>query len=85
MRFAFSSGYNHPAALSPREQYILCSFRHGSIRQLLSLRRTENVKLGQAGFEDFLAGTCVSRLKKKRDDNKEVFFVDTISNSAGHK
>jgi len=43
------------------------------------------VKLAQAGFVDFLAGTHVSRLKGKRDGNKEVYFVDTISNSAGHK
>ena len=43
------------------------------------------MKLGQAGFEDFLADTGVSRLKWKRDGNKEVYFVDTISNSAGHK
>jgi len=27
----------------------------------------------------------VSRLKGKRDGNKEVQFVDTICNSAGHK
>jgi len=45
----------------------------------------ETVKLAQAGFGDFLADTGVSRLKGKRDDNKEVHFVDTISNSAGHK
>jgi len=43
------------------------------------------VKLGQVGFGDFLADTRVSRLKGKRDGNKEVYFVDTISNSAGHK
>ena len=43
------------------------------------------MKLERAGFEDFLADTGVSRLKGKRDDNKEVYFVDTISNSAGHK
>jgi len=30
-------------------------------------------------------GTGVSRLKGKCDGNKEVYFVDTISNSAGHK
>jgi len=34
---------------------------------------------------DFLADTGVSRLKGKSDDNKEVYFVDTICNSAGHK
>jgi len=43
------------------------------------------VKLAQAGFGDFLAGTCVNRLKGKRDGNKEVYFVDTIYNSAAHK
>jgi len=31
------------------------------------------------------ADTRVSRLKGKRNDNKEVYFVDTICNSAGHK
>jgi len=45
----------------------------------------EAVKLAQAGFGDFLADTRVSRLKGKPDDNKEVYFVDTICNSAGHK
>jgi len=39
----------------------------------------------EAGFGGFLADTSVSRLKGKRDDNKEVQFVDTISNSAEHK
>jgi len=29
--------------------------------------------------------TGVSRLKGNRDGNKEVYFVDTICNSAGHK
>jgi len=43
------------------------------------------VKLGQAGFEDFLADTSVSRLKGKCDGNKEVYSVDTISKCAGHK
>ena len=33
------------------------------------------MKLAQAGFEDFLADTCVGKLKGKRDDNKEVYFV----------
>jgi hypothetical protein len=47
--------------------------------------RVETVKLAQAGFWDFLADTRVSRLKGKRDDNKEVYFIDTICNSAGHK
>jgi len=42
------------------------------------------VKLAQAGFEDFLADTHASRLKGKRDGNKDVYSVDTISNSAGH-
>ena len=52
----FRSGYNYNAALSPWEQYIPCPFRHASVRQLLSLRRVEAVKLAQAGLEDFLAG-----------------------------
>jgi len=51
----------------------------------LCLIRVEAVKLAQAGFGDFLADTRVRRLKGKCDDNKEVYFVDTISNSAGHK
>jgi len=55
------------------------------IRQLLCLIRLEAVKLAQAGFGDFLADTCVRKLKGKCDDNKEVYFVDKISNSAGHK
>jgi len=42
------------------------------------------VKLVRLGL-DFLADTGVGRLKGKRDVNKEVHFVDTISNSAGHK
>ena len=33
------------------------------------------MKLAQAGFEDFLADTRVGKLKGKRDDNKEVYFV----------
>jgi len=53
--------------------------------QLFSLRRVEAVKLTQAGFGDFLAGTVVSRLKDKRDGNKEVYSVDIIYNSAGNK
>jgi len=61
--------------LSPWEQYILCLFRHTSIRQLLCLMRVEAVKLAQAGFGDFLADTRVSRLKRKRDDNKEVILL----------
>ena len=47
--------------------------------------RVQTVKLAQAGFGDFLVDTGVSRLKWKCDDNKEVYFVDTICNSAGHK
>ena len=85
MRHAYNYGYNHTAALSPWEQYIVCPFRHASIRQLLCLRRLEAVKLAQAGFGDFLVDTGVSRLKGKCDDNKEVHFVDTISKSAVHK
>ena len=59
-------------------------FRHTSIRQLLCLI-VEAVKLAQAGFEDFLADTRVRKLKAERDGNKEVYFVNKISNSAGHK
>ena len=44
--------------------------------------RLEAVKLAQAGFGDFLADTRVSRLKGNRADNKEVYIVDTICNSA---
>ena len=33
------------------------------------------MKLAQAGFGDFLADTRVRKLKGKRDDNKEVYFV----------
>ena len=33
---------------------------------------------------DFLLNTCVRKVKEKRDDNKEVYPVDTIYNSAGH-
>jgi len=47
--------------------------------------RVEAAKLAQAGFEDFLAGTCESRLKGKRGDNKVMYYGDTICNSAGHK
>ena len=43
------------------------------------------MKLAQAGFEDFLADIRVRKLKGEPDDNKEVCFVDKISNSAGHK
>jgi len=85
MRHAFSYGYNHIVALSAWEQYILCRFWRTSIRELLCLMRVEAVKLVQAGFGDFLADTRVGRLKGKRDDNKEVYSVDTICNSAEHK
>ena len=43
------------------------------------------MKLEQAGFGDFLADTRARRVKGKRDGNKEVYFVDTICNNAGHK
>jgi len=43
------------------------------------------VKRAQAGFGDFLVDSGVSRLKGKCDDSKEVCFVDTICNCAGHK
>ena len=85
MRHAFSWRYSHIAALSPWERHSLCPFRHTSIRQLLCLMRVEAVKPAQARFGDFLADTRVRRLKGKRDDNKEVYFVDIICNSAGHK
>ena len=85
MRHAFSYGYSHIAALSPWEQHILCPFRQTSIRQLLCLMTVEVVELAQAGLGDFLADTRGRRLKGKRDDNKEVYFVDKICNSGGHK
>ena len=47
--------------------------------------RIEAVKLPQAGFGNFLEDTRVRKLKGKRDDNNEVYIVDTICNSAGHK
>jgi hypothetical protein len=47
--------------------------------------RVEAVKLAQAGFGDFLADNRVRKLKGEHEDYKEVYFVDTISNSAGHK
>ena len=43
------------------------------------------MKLAQTGFGDFLAGNGVRRLNGKCDGNKEVYFVDTICKSAGHK
>jgi len=85
MQHAFSKGYYHSAALPPREQYIPCPFQHTSIRQLLCLIRVEAVKLAQAGFGDFLADTRARKLKAKCDDNKDLNFVDKISNSAGHR
>ena len=42
------------------------------------------MKLAHAGFGNFLVDTGVNTLKGKRDDNKEVYIVDTISDSAGH-
>jgi len=42
------------------------------------------VKLGHAGFEDFLADSRVSKLKGKRDGNKQVYSVDTICKSFRH-
>ena len=50
----------------------------------LCLIRIEAEKLAQAGFGHFLADTRVRKLKGNRDENKEVYFVDTIFNSAGH-
>ena len=43
------------------------------------------MKLARAGFGDFLADIHVSSLKGKRDGDKELYFVDTICKSAGHK
>jgi hypothetical protein len=37
MRHALSLGYDHIAALTPLEKYIVCSFRHTSIRELFIL------------------------------------------------
>ena len=42
------------------------------------------MNLAHAGFGNFLADTRVNMLKGKHDDNKEVYFVDAISNSARH-
>ena len=64
------------------EQYILCPFgmhQHTAV----SLRRVEAVKQDRLGW-DFLVNTCVRKLKEKHDDNKEVYSVDTIYNSARH-
>jgi len=44
-----------------------------------------NESRGREASTGFLADTRVGRLKGKRDDNKEVYIVDKISNSAGHK
>ena len=71
----FSLGYNDTAALSPWERYILYYFRLTAISPPLCLRRVEGVKLGQAGFGDFLADCRVGRLKGKCDDNKEVYWL----------
>jgi hypothetical protein len=46
--------------------------------------RVEAMKLAQAVFGDFLADSGLSRLQGKRDDQKRVYFVDTICNGAGH-
>ena len=59
--------------------HTLCPFRHTSIRYLLFLIRVEAVKLAQAGIGDFLVDTRVRRLKWKRDDNKEVYRVNTVT------
>jgi len=75
MRCDFSLGYIDIAALSPWERYILYPFRHTAISQLLCLIRVEAEKLGQAGFGDFLADARVGRLKRKCDDNKEVYWL----------
>ena len=71
----FSSGYCDIAALSPWELNILCPFRLAAISKLLCLRTLEGVNLGQAGFGDFLADSCVGRLKGRCDDNKEVYWL----------
>jgi len=49
------------------------------------LMAVEAVKLAQTGFGDFLVDSGVSRLKGKRDGNKEEHTVGTVCNSAGHK
>ena len=43
------------------------------------------MKLAQAGFEDFLADTCVRKLKGDVTIIKRCNFVDKISGSAGQK
>jgi hypothetical protein len=75
MRHDFSYGYNHIAALSPWEQYILYPFRLTAIRQLLCLIRVEPAKLAQSGFGGYLAEALLSRLKGNCDDNKEVYWL----------
>ena len=82
MRHAVSSGYNHIALWLCGNS--LCSFRHTD--SCLCLVRIEAAKLSQAGFEGTSWRTLVwGSWKGKRDDNNEVYFDDTISNSAGHK
>ena len=47
----------------------------------------EAVKLAQAGFEDLFEPSLLvwRSWRGGGDDNKDVCFVDKISNSAGHK
>ena len=47
--------------------------------------RVETEKLAKTGFGYFLADSRVRKLKRKRADNKEVYIVDKICNSAGQK
>jgi len=53
-------------------------------QRAVSVRRVGAVKLAQAGFGLHSAHWC-DQVEGKCDDNKEVHFVDTISNSAVHK
>ena len=72
--------YNHIAALSPWEQYILCLFRHTSFIQLLNLRRGGR-EASTAWVWGLLSGqdNAVSSLKGKCDGIKRcillIYFV----------
>ena len=47
--------------------------------------RIEAVKLAQPGFGGLLIWRSYEQIEGERDDNKEVYTVDTICNSVGHK
>jgi len=82
-----AKGCDRIAALTPVNKNILWSFRHTSIGQLFMLDQGCGLE-ARPGWvrRKFLADTRASKLKGKYgNDNKEVYFVDEISNSAGHK